>query len=111
MAPVGSIGVAELITILCVCCVPIIVVAGVVIGLLVWIGRRKPKRDIQEVPPRAPAPPSRAEPMSPENLEREAGAKAVTASDLATKSCPSCGGENPVDSSFCEYCGASFAEE
>jgi len=111
MSGVGSIGVVELLTISCVCCVPIIVVTGVVVGLLVWMGRRKPKPALQKVPPRAPAPPRDAKPVATEESDPTPGAKAVTVSDVATRACPSCGAENPADNSLCEYCGASFAEE
>jgi hypothetical protein len=111
MSAVGSIGVAELIVILCACCVPIIVAAGVVIGLLVFIARRRPEPALQQTPPRAPVPFPEVKPVDDRDADPSPRAKAVTVSDLALKSCPSCGADNPADNSFCEYCGASLGEK
>jgi len=111
MTELGSVGVAELMVILCVCCVPIIVVVGAVIGVLVFMGRRKPKPAPQRVAPQQAVPAPKAKPPVDLETKAPAGAKAVTVSDVATRSCPSCGADNPVDNAFCEYCGASLAGE
>jgi hypothetical protein len=111
MSAVGSIGVAELMVILCACCVPVIVVAGVVIGLLVFIARRRPEPALEPAPPQASVPTPRVDPLDDRDADPSPRAKAVTVSDLALKSCPSCGADNPADNSFCEYCGASLGEK
>jgi len=98
MSEIGSLGVTEVVIISCGCLVPIVLAVVVVIALLLFAGRRKPK-----TPPQKPAATPKAEPAP--------RSKPVTVSDLATRSCSSCGADNPVDNAFCEYCGASLADE
>ena len=93
----------QMIVPLAVCCVPIVLAVAVVIVLLVVVGRRKPKAEPKKAsPPRAAA-------VVETKPATEAKAKAVEAPDLT--SCGSCGADNPADNAFCEYCGASLAEE
>jgi uncharacterized membrane protein len=86
-----------------ICAVPVILVLGVVIFLVVTLARRKPKATSQ----RKPA----AKPKAAAGVEAAPQPKAVAVEEIATKSCSSCGADNPADNAFCEYCGASMADE
>ena len=103
MTEIGSLGIQELMIISCVCLVPIVLAVGVVVMLLVVVGRRKPKAK-----PKKASPPKAAAVVEP-RPPAEAKPKAVAVPDLT--SCGSCGADNPADNAFCEYCGASLAEE
>jgi hypothetical protein len=103
MTEIGSLGIQELMIISCVCLVPIALAVGVVVALLVVVGRRKPKAE-----PKRASPPKAAAVVAPKPAA-EAKPKAVAEPDLT--SCVSCGADNPADNAFCEYCGASLAEE
>jgi hypothetical protein len=115
MTELGSLGIPELMILSCVCLVPIVIVVGVVVALLVVVGRRRPKAESRAQIPHAPAPAAPREPAArPEpSLASEPAAKtrATAVSEPVVKSCPSCGADNPVDNAFCEYCGATLAEE
>jgi hypothetical protein len=104
-----SLGISEMVVISCVCLVPIILVVGVV-ALLVVVGRRKPKAAPQKAVARKPAPAPKAEPAASPKAASAPEPKPVKLADVATKSCPSCGADNPADNAFCEYCGESLAE-
>jgi len=111
----GSLGIQEMVILSCCCLVPIVIAVGVVIGLLVVVGRRKPKTESREEAPHAPAPAAPREPvaepapsLAPELAVK---ARATAVSEPLVKSCPSCGADNPVGNAFCEYCGASLAEK
>jgi len=103
MTEIGSLGIPELMIMSCVCLVPIVLAVGAVIVLLVVFGRRKPKAE-----PKRSSPPKAAAVVEPKPAA-EAKPKAVAVPDLT--SCGSCGADNPADNAFCEYCGASLAEE
>ena len=107
----GSLGISEMLILSCGCLVPLILVVGVVVVLLVVVGRRKPKAAPQKAAARKPAPAPKVEPAAAPEVEPTPGTKAVTVEEIATKSCPSCGADNPAGNAFCEYCGASLAEE
>ena len=109
MEGIGSLGIPELMILSCVCLLPIIVVVGVVVGLLVVLGRRKPKAEPRAAKPRRAA--AVVEPKPAAAAKPAMEAKPTAAAEPAMKSCPSCGADNPVDNAFCEYCGASLAEE
>jgi hypothetical protein len=109
MEGIGSFGIPELMILSCVCLVPIIVVVGVVVGLLVVLGRRKPKAEPKSAEPRRAA--VVVEPKPAAAATPSVGAKPTPATEPAMKSCASCGADNPLDNAFCEYCGASLAEE
>ena len=111
MSEIGSLGITEVMVISCVCLVPIVLAAAVVIALLVFVGRRKPKTAPQNAATRKPAPAPKAEPSAAPRAEPAPRSKPVKMSDLAMKSCSSCGADNSVDNAFCEYCGASLAEK
>jgi hypothetical protein len=106
----GSLGISEMLILSCGCLVALILVVAVVIVLLVVVGRRKPKTVPQKAAARKPAPARKAEPTVAPKAEPTPGTKAVTAEEIATKSCPSCGADNPADNAFCEYCGAPLGE-
>lgn len=97
-------GLAQMIVPLAVCCVPIVLAVAVAIVLLVVVGRRKPKAE-----PKKASPPRAAAVVEPKPAAAEP--KPTPVAEPAMKSCPSCGADNPVDNAFCEYCGASLAEE
>jgi hypothetical protein len=112
MEGIGSVGIPELMILSCACLVPVIIVVGVVVGLLVVVGRRKPKAE-----PKAPAPRRAAAVATKPVAEEKPAAKPTVeekpapVAEPAMKSCTSCGADNPVDNAFCEYCGASLAEK
>jgi len=111
----GSLGIPELLIMSCVCLVPLVIVAGVVIALLVVVRGRKPKADSREEAPQAPAPAAPREPAArpgPSLASKPAvKTRATAVSEPVVKSCSSCGADNPADNAFCEYCGASLREE
>ena len=112
MEPLGiSLGVSEMAIVACGCLVPIVIVIGVVIVLLVVLRRRKPEAAPQKTAARKPAPAPKAEPTAATSAEPAPQPKAVTVEEIATKSCASCGADNPPGNAFCEYCGASMADE
>lgn len=111
MSEIGSFGISELVIISCGCLVPIVLAVVAVIALLVFAGRRKPKTASQKAAARKPAPAPKAEPAAAPRAEPAPRSKPVTISDLAMKSCSSCGADNSADNAFCEYCGASLAEK
>ena len=111
MSEIGSFGVTEVVIISCGCLVPIVLAVVVVIALLLFAGRRKPKTPPQKPAAGFPAAGPKVEPAATPKAEPAPRSKPVTVSDLATRSCSSCGADNPVDNAFCEYCGASLAEE
>ena len=115
MEGVGSLGIQEMVILSCVCLVPIAIVVGVVVALLVVVGRRKPKAKSREEAPQTPAPIAPREPVArpePSPASKPAATTRATAvSEPVVKSCSSCGADNPVDNAFCEYCGASLKAE
>lgn len=102
-------GISEMVIISCVCLVPIILVVGVV-ALVMVVGRRKPKAAPRKAAVRKPAPAPKAKPAATPKAKKATPPKPVKLADVATKSCPSCGADNPADNAFCEYCGESLAE-
>jgi hypothetical protein len=111
MSEIGSLGITEVLIISCACLIPIVLAAAVVIVLLVFVRRGKPETAPQKAPTRKPAPSSASEPAAAPKEDPIPRSEPVTMSDLTTKSCSSCGADNPEDNAFCEYCGASLAEE
>jgi hypothetical protein len=111
----GSLGIPELLIMSCICLVPLVIVAGVVIALLVVVRGRKPKAESREWIPQASAPEAPRDSVSrPEPAlasQPPATTRATAVPELVMKSCPSCGADNPVGNAFCEYCGASLAEK
>ena len=104
MTEIGTIeGLIQMIVPLAVCCVPIVLAVAAVIVLLVIVGRRRPKAEPKEARPRQAAAVVETRPA--------AETKPAPAAEPAVKPCSSCGGDNPADNAFCEYCGASLAEE
>jgi hypothetical protein len=95
----------------CGCLVPLVLAVGVVVVLLVVVGRSRSQGAPKKAAARKPAPAPKVEPAVAPKAEPTPAAKAVTVEEIATKSCPSCGGDNPADNAYCEYCGASLTEE
>jgi hypothetical protein len=106
-----SLSVGEIVILACGCLVPIVVVVGVVVVLLLVLRRGKPKDVPQKTAAPRPASAPKAGAAAVPKAEATPLSKAVTMSDVAMKSCSSCGADNPADNAFCEYCGASLAEE
>jgi hypothetical protein len=106
-----SLGISEMLVVSCGCLVPLVLAVGVVVVLLLVVGRRKPQAAPKKATARKPAPAPKVEPTMASKAEPTPAAKAVTVEEIATKSCASCGADNPADNAFCEYCGASMAEE
>jgi hypothetical protein len=98
-----SIGIVELLLLLCVCAVPVVLVAAGLIALVVFLRRRPPQEAVPRATPPQPAP----LPQTPPAVTEEPSAP----SEVLTKSCPACGAENPLDNDFCEYCGAALDKE
>ena len=112
MEPLGmSLGVTEMAVLACGCLIPIVIVVGVAVVLLVVLRRGKPKAAPEKTAARKPAPVRKAEPTAATSTEPAPQPKAVTVEEIATKSCASCGADNPADNAFCEYCGAPMTEE
>jgi len=111
----GGLGIPELMILSCICLVPLVIVVGVVIALL-WVLRgRRTKVEIGERVPQAPAPEAPREPVArtetPPAAEPPARTRATAVAEPVMKSCSACGADNPVGNAFCEYCGASLAEQ
>jgi predicted lipid-binding transport protein (Tim44 family) len=112
MEPVDALlPLVQLLMSIAICVVPIVLVVGVIVVLVVVLARRKPQAASQTKPAAKPKPTPRAEAAPQPKAEPAPAAKAVMVEEIATKSCPSCGADNPADNAFCEYCGASLAEE
>lgn len=110
-----SLGIPELLILSCICLLPLAIVVGVVIALLVVVRGRRPKAESPERIPQAAAPAAPREPVvrsepSPAS-EPPARTRATAVPEPVMKSCSSCGADNPVGNTFCEYCGASLAEK
>lgn len=97
-----SIGVVELLLMLCFCLVPIVLLVVGLVVLVLFLRRRQPQEVIPS-PPRPKAVPA-AEPVPAVKT------RATAVSEPVVKSCSSCGADNQVDNAFCEYCGASLTE-
>jgi hypothetical protein len=106
----GGLGIPELLILSCICLVPLVIVAGVVIALLVVVRGRKPKAESREWIPQAPRE-SVARPETSPASQPPATTRATAVPEPLMKSCSSCGADNPVGNAFCEYCGASLAEK
>ncbi len=106
-----SVGISEMMVLSCGCLVPLVLAVVVVVVLLLVVGRRKPQAEPKKTTARKPAPSRKVEPTVAPKAEPAPAAKAVTVEEIAMKSCSSCGADNPADNAFCEYCGASMAEE
>jgi hypothetical protein len=109
MEPVLSL-VSPLVSI-AICLLPIIVGLVALVVLVVILSRRKPKAASEKAPARQPASAPKAKPAASPKAEAAPQPKPVKLADVATKSCPSCGADNPADNAFCEYCGESLAKE
>jgi hypothetical protein len=111
----SGLGIPELLILSCICLVPLVIVVGVVIALVVVVGRRKPKAESGEWIPQAPTREAPLEPVTrtetPPAAEPPARTRATAVAEPVMKSCSSCGAENPVGNAFCEYCGASLGEK
>lgn len=106
-----SVGISEMLVLLGGCLVALVLAVAVVVVLLVVITRSRSQAAPKKAAARKPAPARKVEPTVAPKAEPTPAAKAVTVEDIATKSCSSCGADNPADNAFCEYCGASLAEE
>jgi len=106
-----SVGISEMLILSCGCLVPLVLAVGVVVALLVVVGRGRSQGAPKKAAAPKPAPARKVEPTVAPKAEPTPAAKAVTVEEIATKSCASCGADNPADNAFCEYCGASMAEE
>ena len=94
---------------LIVCVGPILLlVVGIVIAA-VFLRRRRPKEVPHAQPRPEPAPPVAAEPSWEPAPSTPAEPQPAPGPSLpvepAVRNCSSCGAENPVDNTFCEYCG------
>ena len=98
-------GLIQMIVPLVVCCLPIVLAVGAILVVLVLFGRSKPKAKAE---PKKASPPKAAAVVEPKPAIEE---KPKAAAVPGLTSCGSCGAENPADNAFCEYCGASLAEE
>jgi hypothetical protein len=99
----------QMVVALIVCVGPILLlVVGIVIAA-VFLRRRKPKEVPQAEPSPAPVTTPPAEPTwepapsTPPEPQPAAGPSLPV--EPAVRNCSSCGAENPVDNTFCEYCG------
>jgi len=111
----SGLGIPELLILSCICLVPLVIVVGVVIALVAFVGRRKPKADRGEWVPQAPTPEAPMKPVTRTETspaaEPPARTRATAVPEPVMNSCSSCGADNPVGNAFCEYCGASLAEK
>ena len=96
---------------LAVCVGPVVLAVAAVAVLVVIFGRKKPKAAPKKAAARKAAAAPKATRVATRKAKKAPQPKPVKLEDLATKSCPSCGADNPSDNAFCEYCGESLAEE
>ena len=94
-----------------ICCVgPILLLLVGIVIAAVFIRRSGAKVVPQAeygpepVPPAAPEP--ALEPAPPAPAEPQPAAGTPPPVEPAVSKCSTCGAENPVDNTFCEYCGA-----
>jgi hypothetical protein len=116
MEPVDALmALVQFLVSIAICVLPIVLVLGAIVVLVVVLARRKPqeaprtKATAKPKPTAEPKPTAKPKPAA--EVEAASSTKAVTVEEIAMKSCSSCGADNPADNAFCEYCGASMAEE